>query len=75
MAERILNIALRKNMRHLLDVDAYKVLYEADYILNGKVSLVLSNAGSGSLTICPLCHVDDFIHAEDCPLQNCLDHL
>jgi len=46
----------------------YKVLQQADIILDGKVARVLNKNGHAFWTVCPKCRVDDFTHIENCPL-------
>jgi hypothetical protein len=52
----------------VISPEDYKVLQQADIILNGKVAEVLNKNGQPSWTVCPNCCIDDFTHVEDCPL-------
>lgn len=52
----------------MVSKEDYKVLQQADIILNGKVAKVLNENGHASWTVCQNCGVDDFTHVENCPL-------
>ena len=45
---------------------SYDELYFMDIISHYKVSQYLNQNGYCSLTVCPECHIDDFIHVEGC---------
>lgn len=45
--------------------EIYMVLEEMDIDTAGSVAQYL-NTISPSLTVCPKCHVDDFVHVESC---------
>lgn len=53
-----------------------------DYVAMATASMVdpalagiLSRNGAAHLTVCPVCHVDDFCHAEPCPVLYELDEI
>ena len=46
----------------------YRTLQDLDRMSAGALLGVLNRNGAAHLTICPRCHVDDFVHVENCPL-------
>jgi hypothetical protein len=47
----------------------FATLNAADILSEGRVASVLNANGLCAWTVCPECHVDDFIHVEDCELD------
>lgn len=50
-----------------IEDEIYLVLEEMDVDTAGKVNKFLNNIYP-NLTVCPYCHVDDFVHTENCKL-------
>lgn len=48
----------------------YKILEDADILMEGAVAAVLSRNGCANWTVCPVCGVDDFTHVEGCSLSD-----
>jgi hypothetical protein len=46
--------------------ELYRLLYKIDVESNGAASEVCNESGNCHLTVCPECHVDDFVHVEGC---------
>lgn len=55
-------------MSGLLNKKDYTELYRADFISRGKVREVLNRNGAANMTVCPLCHCDDFTHVQGCKM-------
>lgn len=53
-------------MSKLLSVKDYKILALANELV--EIYDVLNRNGAANFTVCPHCHVDDFVHVEGCPL-------
>lgn len=51
-----------------VSIEVYLVLEEMDIDTAGEVGKYL-NTISPNLTVCPSCHVDDFVHVEGCKLS------
>jgi hypothetical protein len=52
-----------------INEEIYLLLEELDINRAGDVSKFLNNNGYGNLSVCPECHVDDFVHVETCSLN------
>lgn len=52
-----------------INEEIYLILEEADIESGGEVAEFLNGSGKASLTCCPLCGVDDFIHVQGCKLD------
>lgn len=46
----------------------YLVLARIDRKTHGKLCALLNGNGGPSMTVCPICRVDDFIHVQGCPM-------
>jgi hypothetical protein len=57
-------------MSKILNKSDYKVLEKADLVFDGDIAGVLNKNGCSNWTICPECHLDDFTHVENCPLDD-----
>lgn len=64
------------------EADSRKVLSRVDYMIVATAALidpalvgVLSRNGAAHMTVCPTCYVDDFCHAEPCPMLYELDEI
>ena len=55
-------------MSGLLSAEDYKIMQQADIVLDGAVAGVLNRNGRANWTVCPECSVDDFTHVEGCSL-------
>lgn len=44
----------------------YSQLFLLDLLNDGEVAKYLNHNGFASKTVCPDCHVDDFVHVEGC---------
>lgn len=56
--------------RHFtIEENIYISLEACDIINMYEVSKSLNSKGYANLTVCPCCHVDDFVHVESCELS------
>ena len=62
-------------MSNFLSNEDYAKLYVADFIMAGALGPVLNNNGAHHLTVCPLCHVDDFQHVAGCEMIHATDDI
>ena len=62
-------------MSNILSLDDYKILQEADILMDGLVAKVLNRNGRANWTVCPECCVDDFTHVEGCAIADDFDHV
>jgi len=69
--------ALGQWVRELINSDEnpipkviYKLLELADIDTGDEIGRYLNDIGHASLTVCPNCHSDDFIHVEGCEFDN-----
>lgn len=44
----------------------YLLLQKVDVEFSGGFSAILNRGEAANLTVCPRCHVDDFVHVEGC---------
>lgn len=51
-----------------MEIAAYLLFQETDLATDGRLTAALNKGGLASLTVCPVCRVDDFTHIENCPL-------
>lgn len=52
-----------------IEENIYLSLEACDIINAYEVSRILNGKGYANLTVCPCCHVDDFVHVESCELS------
>lgn len=52
-----------------INEEIYLILEEADIESLGEVAKFLNESGRASMTVCPRCFVDDFVHVEGCLLN------
>ena len=50
----------------------YTTLGAMDQASEGSICAWLNANGCCNLTVCPACHVDDFVHVEGCPVVACI---
>ena len=62
-------LRLKKLGDNPINEEIYLILEEADIESLGEVAKFLNESGKPSMTVCPVCKVDDFIHVEGCSLN------
>ncbi len=54
-------------MSQILNIKDYKILQKLND-KNNSLCGILNRNGMPNATVCPICHVDDFVHVEGCKL-------
>ena len=60
-----------------LSLDDYVRLakaHDAALVYGVDLCAVLSQNGAANLTVCPECHIDDFMHVDACPVPIRIEH-